>query len=298
MCSCRKNVCTSVRQRNRNVLKKAHTVRCLNDNLYPKLSSAAGIPRNRNDTLWIVEQVFNVRAIGAVNRNAATACNEAHNIVTCNRIAAMCKMNKQIWIAIYHNAAVRLLGATTLSGTRNNVRANQWLIVCNCLVLLLKSCGIALLLSNNLGVFLLQDFAHAINNLLSRLITCTNSRKQVIYAAIIKLLGKLVKRLDGTRGTDAITALTQLFCKLRTAALSIVRLVLLREILTDLCTRRRSLYQRHPVARRTSVLVSQNLNAVAHLKRMRQRNNRSVNTRTDTVITHLSVDGISKVQRC
>ena len=210
----------------------------------------------------------------------------------------MRKMNKQIWIAIYHNAAVRFLGTTSLSGTRNNIRTNQWLIVCNCLVLLLKSRGIALLLSNNLGVFLLQDFAHTINNLLSRLITCTNSCKQVIYAAIIKLLGKLIKRLNGTRSTDAITALTQLFCKLRTATLSIVRLVLLREILADLCARRRRLYQRHPVARRTSVLVSQNLNAVAHLKCMRQRNNRAVNARANTVIAHLSVNSVSKVQRC
>ena len=298
MCSSRKNVCASVRQRNRNVFEKTHAVCCLNDNLNPKFCGATGIPRNRNDALWIVEQVFNVRAISSVNRNATTTCNEAHNIVTCNRIAAMCKMNKQIWIAIYHNAAVRLLGATTLGGARNNIRTNQWLIVCNCLVLLLKACRIALLLSNNLGFFLLQDFAHAINNLLSRLITCTNSCKQVIYAAIIKLLGKLVKRLNGTCGTDAITALTQLFCKLRTTALSIVRLILLREILTNLCTRRRRLYQRHPIARRASVLVSQNLNAVAHLKCMRQRNNRAVNARANTVIAHLSVNSVSKVQRC
>ena len=297
MCSSRKNVCASVRQRNRNVFEKTHAVRCLNDNLNPKFCGATGIPRNRNDALWIVEQVFNVRAISSVNRNATTTRNKAHDIVTCNRIAAMRKMNKQIWIAIYHNAAIRFLGTTSLSGTRNNVRANQWLIVCNCLVLLLKSRGIALLLSNNLGVFLLQDFAHAINNLLSRLITCTNSCKQVIYAAIIKLLSKLIKCLDSTCSADAITALTQLFCKLRTAALSIVRLVLLREILADLCARRRRLYQRHPVARRTSVLVSQNLNAVAHLKRMRQRNNRAVNARTNTVIANLSVDSVSKVQR-
>ena len=209
----------------------------------------------------------------------------------------MSKMNKQIWIAVYHNAAVRLLGTTSLSGTRNNIRTNQWLIVCNCLVLLLKACRITLLLSNNLRIFLLQDFTHAIDNLLSRLITCTNTRKQIIYTAIIKLLGELIKRLNGSRSADAIATLAQLFCKLRTTAFGIVRLVLLREILADLCTRGRRFYQRHPVARRASVLVSQNLNAVAHLKRMRQRDNRSVNACANTVIAYLSVDSVSKVQR-
>ena len=120
----------------------------------------------------------------------------------------MCKMNKQIWIAVYHNAAVRLLGTTSLGGTRNNVGANQRLIVCNCLVLLLKACRITLLLSNNLRFFLFQNLAYAIDNLLSRLITCADTRKQVVYAAIIKLLGKLIKRLNRTRSADAIATLT------------------------------------------------------------------------------------------
>ena len=139
----------------------------------------------------------------------------------------MRQMNKQIWIAVYHNAAVRLLGTTTLGGTRNNVGANQRLIVCNCLVLLLKTRGVALLLSNNLGVFLFQNLAYAIDNLLSRLITCTNTRKQIIYTAIIKLLGELIKRLNRTCCANAITTFTQLFCKLRTTAFGIIRLVLL-----------------------------------------------------------------------
>ena len=210
----------------------------------------------------------------------------------------MRQMNKQIWITIYYNATVRLFRTTSLGGTRNNVGANQRLIVCNCLVLLLKACRITLLLSNNLGVFLLQDFAHTINNLLSRLIACTNSRKQVIYTAIIKLLGELIKRLNGSRSADAIATLAQLFCKLRTTAFGIVRLVLLREILADLCTCGRRLYQRHPIARRASVLVSQNLNAVTHLKRMRQWNYGAINARTNTVIAYLGVNSVSKVQRC
>ncbi len=64
---------------------------------------------------------------------------------------------------------------------------------------------------------------------------------QIIYTAIIKLLGKLIKRLDSTRGTDTII-------RLLAHAGSERHLVQHRrtcsaEILADLCARRRRLYQ-------------------------------------------------------
>ena len=156
-------------------------------------------------------KTLNVGAVGAMHRDAATARDEADNVVARHRIAAMRQTNKQtaVALALDDNAVTGALAALL----RLAVGAASGL---------LHDLGDSLGLGElflGLGV---QDLLDLIAHSARGNLAGADGGKQVLELLEVKLLRHGVERTRGSRRRDAIPALAQVLGQYIAAGSSVI----------------------------------------------------------------------------